>query len=107
MTYSARMAYAKWTIEIAGKAKKGIRRLSKGIQGALLALLREMEMGGPFRSDWPNYGKLKPSPRIPAEAYHCHIKKGHPTYVACWRVVDKDEHIIEVFYVGTHEGSPY
>lgn len=56
---------------------------------------------GPYRSNWPNYGPLEEN------EFHCHLKKGKPTYVACWRISDKDKKIIEVYYVGTHENAPY
>jgi hypothetical protein len=38
---------------------------------------------------------------------HCHLRKGRPTYVACWRIIDKKTKQIEVYYVGSHEGAPY
>jgi hypothetical protein len=53
------------------------------------------------RGTWPNYGKLSQIRR------HCHLKKGHPTYVAVWEVRDRQVQIIEVLYVGTHENAPY
>ncbi len=39
--------------------------------------------------------------------HHCHLKKGHPTYVVCWRVTSKQLKTVEVYYVGTHEKAPY
>jgi hypothetical protein len=39
--------------------------------------------------------------------YHCHIEKGRPTYVVCWRIADKNKKNIEVYYAGTHEKAPY
>ena len=56
---------------------------------------------GPVRGDWPNFSKLGKN------TYHCHLKKGKPTYVACWRMLDKSKKVIEVYYVGTHEKAPY
>jgi hypothetical protein len=56
---------------------------------------------GPERVDWPNYGPLSKN------SYHCHLKKGKPTYVACWTVLDYKQKQIEVYYVGTHEGASY
>jgi hypothetical protein len=53
------------------------------------------------RGDWPNYSKLA------GGRHHCHLKKGKPTYVAVWEVLDKDIKLIEVQYVGTHEKAPY
>jgi hypothetical protein len=59
-----------------------------------------MELLGPYRDNWANYGKLS------KDQYHCHLKKGNPSYVVCWQV-DKDNTYIEVNYVGTHEKAPY
>ena len=67
---------------------------------AFVALVREIEEKGPVRGNWPNYGKLSDKVR-----HHCHLKKGKPTYVACWEEKGKEE--IEVYYVGTHEKAPY
>lgn len=39
--------------------------------------------------------------------HHCHLKKGHPTYVVIWQVTDKTIKLVEVTYVGTHEKAPY
>ena len=63
-------------------------------------LVIEMTKEGPHRSNWPNYGKLD-------DGFHCHLKKGRPTYVACWRIVDEANKKLEVYYVGTHENAPY
>lgn len=52
--------------------------------------------------EWKNFSSLTGN-----DSYHCHLKKGKPTYVACWRIVSKKEKIIEVYYVGTHQNTPY
>jgi len=78
-----------------------IRRLPKRIQDLLELLVRELEEEGPVRGTWPNYGKLSRT------RHHCHLKKGHPTYVAVWDVHNNQLHVIEVIYVGTHENAPY
>ena len=64
-------------------------------------LVLELKNKGPERVDWPNYGKLGKA------TFHCHLKKGKPTYVACWAILDGKLKQIEVYYVGTHEGAPY
>ena len=64
-------------------------------------MLAEIEIAGPVRGNWPNYGKLGKG------KHHCHLKKGHPTYVAVWEEKDKEIRLVEVIYVGTHEKSPY
>jgi len=41
----------------------------------------EMEANGPIRGDWPNFSALS------GNRYHCHLKKGRPTYVAIWELI--------------------
>jgi hypothetical protein len=67
----------------------------------LVFLAKEIEIMGPVRGNWPNYGKLAP------ERHHCHLKKGRPTYVAVWEERNREIRLIEVVYVGTHEKAPY
>ncbi len=33
--------------------------------------------------------------------------QGRPTYVAIWKVKDKENKIVEVKYAGTHENADY
>lgn len=66
-----------------------------------MLLIKEMELLGPTIGNWPNFSKLS------KVEFHCHLKKGKPTYVACWEVVNKKIKLIEVCYVGTHEKAPY
>jgi hypothetical protein len=89
-----------WTVTLTGQAKKAPHNLSKHAFCAFGLLLEQMHLKGPYRYDWPNFSKLS------SGEYHCHIEKGRPTYVACWRV-DKFNKIIEVYYAGTHEKAPY
>jgi hypothetical protein len=60
-----------------------------------------------MRKNWPNFGPLYKQKGVPDNAYHCHLKQGRPTYVACWKIEDKKVKIVEVYYVGTHENAPY
>lgn len=80
---------------------KRIRDLPANVQNILIALKKEMEVNGPIRGNWPNFSALS------GDRYHCHLKKGHPTYVAIWEVIDKKIKLIEVIYAGTHEKAPY
>ncbi|MHB8908410.1 MAG: cytotoxic translational repressor of toxin-antitoxin stability system [Syntrophales bacterium] len=80
---------------------KRVRNLPENVQNLLIALKKDMEANGPIRGDWPNFSALS------SVRYHCHLKKGHPTYVAIWEVADKEIRIIEVIYAGTHEKAPY
>ena len=76
-------------------------KLPQQVRDAVFALIRDIEARGPVRGNWHNYGKLS------GGVHHCHIKKGHPTYVAVWVETDKDIKLVEVTYVGTHEKAPY
>ena len=88
-------------VSITDKVRKRISDLPKTVQDRLILLIRDIEAHGPVRGNWPNYGKLKPG------RHHCHLKKGHPTYVAIWEVVQREIKLIEVTYAGTHEKAPY
>jgi len=90
-----------WTVEIARRAAKQVGNLPIKAREALVDLIRDMESNGPIRGDWPNFSALS------GNRYHCHLKKGHPTYVAIWEVADKEIKLIEVVYAGTHEKAPY
>ena len=99
-----------WTIEFSSKAKKQVKALTNekpDVYSQISSLTKEMKFYGPIRKNWSHFGPLKKQPGIPEDAYHCHIKSGKPTYVACWYVINKKIKILEVFYVGTHEKAPY
>lgn len=83
------------------KVEKQVHKLPESIQLKLRTLVLEIEVAGPVRGNWKNYGKLEEI------KHHCHIKSGHPTYVVCWEVIDKNKKTAEVYYVGTHEKAPY
>lgn len=93
-----------WTVGITGKARKQRDKLPEEIADALLALWTELRLEGPVQPEWPHYGKLKGRK---AEEHHCHLNKGRPTYVAVWKVLDKQIRLMEINYVGTHENAPY
>ena len=90
-----------WEVRLTKRANEQKNQLPKNVQGLLFLLLEEIKYDGPFRPNWNNYGKLGDN------KYHCHIKKGKPTYVVCWEITDKKIKITEVYYVGTHEKAPY
>jgi len=90
-----------WQVILSTRAEKQIKRLSVNVKTRLFYLLAEIERTGPIRGNWPNYGKLDET------RHHCHIRKGKPCFVAIWEVVDKKINLIEVRYVGTHEGARY
>lgn len=90
-----------WEVRIRRKAAKQIEKLPVSVQAALITLIREMEVKGPVRGNWPNYKRLG------LGRHHCHLKKGTPTFVAVWEVLDNEVRLIEVTYAGTHEKAPY
>jgi hypothetical protein len=97
-----------WHVSLSTKADKQANKMPKKVLDQLTKLLKSMEISGPIQKDWPHFSSLEKSKKlVPKDSYHCHIKRGRPTYVACWQEVDKKKKSIEVFYVGTHEGSPY
>jgi hypothetical protein len=71
------------------------------LRQALFFLVKEIEVAGPVRGNWPNYSKLGKG------RHHCHIKKGQPTYVAVWEEKNDGIQLVEVVYAGTHEKAPY
>ncbi len=91
----------KWIVRVKKQAIRQLRSCPKSVRSRLAALLAEIEIAGPVRGNWPNYGKLGKG------KHHCHLKKGHPTYVAVWEEKDKEIRLVAVVYVGTHEKSPY
>ncbi len=97
----------KWTVELTGSACKQRKKLPQKIQAQLDLLAKEIEVLGPIRKNWRNFSALRKSRKVPSNAFHCHIKKGNPTYVVCWKVIEKARRIVEVYYVGTHEKAPY
>ncbi len=92
-----------WQVFFTKNSAKQIAKLPNHMVVVVRALVAEIELLGPIRYNWKNFGKLKGS----SDLYHCHVKSGKPTYVVCWQVIDKKIKIVEVYYVGTHEKAPY
>lgn len=65
------------------------------ILDAIDALTCDLSLRGPWLTEWPNYGKIEEGKN---ECFHhCHLKKGKPTYVACWKVIDEKAKKIDDF----------
>ncbi len=92
-----------WNVYFNKKARKQFDALPISVQEAAQTLVQEIRKLGPLRHNWKNFSKLGGT----ENCYHCHIKNGKPTYVICWEVINKKIQIVEVYYVGTHEKSPY
>lgn len=91
-----------WKIILHSKVYKQLKKLPENINLLTQLLAKDLSMFGPCPGkQWPNFGKLS------KEQYHCHLIKGRPTYVACWKIINKPNRRIEVYYVGTHENAPY
>ena len=90
-----------WSVAYSRKAEKQRNKLPIRIQSILDALIIDIRAVGPTRGNWPNYSKLS------GGLHHCHLKKGHPTYVAVWREDSEGIKLVELIYVGTHEKAPY
>ncbi len=89
-----------WIVKLHRKTEKLALKLPRPALAALYLLMENIQQSGPVRGDWPNYGKLE------GIRHHCHLKKGHPTYVAVW-TEDKQTITVEIIYAGTHEKAPY
>jgi len=92
-----------WEVKPKKLVIKNLKKIPAKVKETFFILKRELEILGPYRTNWPNYGALKGI----KNTYHCHIKKGKPTYVAVWCVENNEINIMEVTYVGTHEKAPY
>jgi hypothetical protein len=90
---------SKWRVTLNSRTAKQYHWLPQSVQLTFGRLAKELEVLGPVRGNWKNYGKLK------ARTHHCHIKSGRPTYVCCWREINEKE--IEIFYLGSHANAPY
>lgn len=76
-----------WSVRFSNKAEKQYLKLKLSgsrppVNDVIDLLVLELKEDGPERINWPNYGRLS------KDTYHCHLKKGKPTYVACWAVLD-------------------
>jgi mRNA-degrading endonuclease RelE of RelBE toxin-antitoxin system len=92
-----------WDVKITGKAARQLKKLPIAIQSVVAALMRDIQAKGPILSHWPHFGKISGR----ADCCHCHLKSGRPTYVAIWQVSDRGVNLVEILYIGTHEGAAY
>lgn len=92
-----------WSVFVHVRAAKNLAKLPPKVQKVFALLLDDLKLNGPITPTWANFGKL----RGHDSTWHCHLKKGNPTYVAVWWTVDAENNCIEVTYVGTHEKAPY
>jgi len=84
-----------WAVAFSKNASKQYVKLNRSgsrppINDAIDTLVIDLQKNGPCLVNWPNYGPLE------AGHFHCHLRKGKPTYVACWRIIDKQSKQIKV-----------
>ena len=92
-----------WTVTISNRARKQQKKLPSEIQQQFKALLVELKICGPETIGWRNFGKISGKKGF----FHCHLNKRTPRYVAVWKVESETIKLMEVKYVGTHEGVNY
>lgn len=92
-----------WDVRIAAEARKNLKKVPRGVDEIFQLLLKEIELTGPVRNSWPNYSKITSN----KNCHHCHLQKGNPTYVAVWKIIDRQKKVVKVLYVGSHEGVDY
>jgi mRNA-degrading endonuclease YafQ of YafQ-DinJ toxin-antitoxin module len=92
-----------WDVGITNKAQKSKDNLPPEISFAFMALFKSLQQDGPIQPRRRNFGKLEGT----KDTWHCHLNSGRPTYVVVWKVLNKQEKLMEILYVGTHENAPY
>ncbi|MCR4715166.1 MAG: hypothetical protein K5751_12420 [Treponemataceae bacterium] len=79
------------------KIEKQIAKMPEKMQNKFYELVSDIRRTGPIQKSWPNFSDLG------KDLYHCHL--GY-SWVACW-TAEKNEIIVEVYYVGSREQAPY
>ena len=90
-----------WQVVIHKRVRMNLRKIPKSVHEIFNRLVIELQNSGPIQHRWQNFSKLT------GNRFHCHLKKGKPTYVAVWEVTNNEIRILEVTYAGTHENAPY
>ena len=92
-----------WRVDFASSAEKQKQKLSANLRDVLYALKHDMEQKGPVQASWRNYSKIVNA----ANFHHCHINSGRPRYVVVWKVIDLQDQLIEIRFVGPHGSANY
>lgn len=89
-----------WTVIVLEKAKKVFKRYPF-VERKFKILVEDLIAKGPILPEWSHFGKLRNGSGL----YHCHIsngKKGFPTLIALWIVINEEDKVMEVRDVITH-----
>jgi len=88
-----------WEVKCKTKLERKIKKLPEPIRLQYQALVKDLKAKGfnPGKK-WKNFSWLE------GNKYHCHLTY---RYVACWEVLDEKIQLMEVYYVGSREKSPY
>jgi len=86
-----------YTVGWKKRIEREISKLPEREQKKLIQLIKDLQENGPIQKKWPNFSKLE------GNRYHCHLSY---SWVACWKN-EKQNIIIEIYYVGSMEKAPY
>jgi mRNA-degrading endonuclease RelE of RelBE toxin-antitoxin system len=92
-----------WQVDFGGKAEKQVKKLPPDIRDIVFYLKYRMEQDGPERTEWRNYGIIVNA----KDVHHCHLSNNRPRYVAVWKVLSREEQVIEIRFVGPHGSVDY
>lgn len=84
-------------VRLKKKVAHALLKLPKDVQQLFYLLAADLQADGPIQREWRNFSSLG------GNRYHCHLNY---RYVACW-TCEKQEIVIEVYYVGSREKAPY
>jgi mRNA-degrading endonuclease RelE of RelBE toxin-antitoxin system len=84
-------------VKVKKKVARGLEKLPENVRQLLFLLVTDLQTDGPIQKSWMNYSSLC------GDRYHAHLTY---RYAACW-TSRKNEIVIEVYYVGSHEKAPY
>ena len=79
------------------KIEKDLKKLPTREQERFVQLVKDLTDKGPIQKKWPNFSSLGNN------KYHCHLSYH---WIACWKI-ERDDIIIEIYYVGSRENAPY
>jgi mRNA-degrading endonuclease RelE of RelBE toxin-antitoxin system len=92
-----------WRVDFSSSAEKQKKQLSDKLRDVLYTLKHDLEQKGPTQISWRNYSQIVNA----AGFHHWHINNGRPRYVVVWQVIDLEDRIIEIRFVGPHGSVNY